>query len=267
MKATVFNDALKSMLEAQISKTEFGRISERVAKGIRQGQRFFVPFGGGPVEDRKFEDFLERIRLPYPVTVVATESVCRETPSDKQTWVLVCSQMEDATGFTFVGCLLDSNLSKDWIPLPPGSAVWDDAGKMRLGLFDSEPANLMIQANPNLQVRTIYGGVVSSVVALCVMAGLDNVTTETVEPSARQNAKLKSRGKLPLYSYKILNVDGERWESNGFDSGDGQGYRSHLRRGHIRRLADGRAVWVRATYVHGRVAGFVDKDYNLGALH
>ena len=92
---------------------------------------------------------------------------------------------------------------------------------------------------------------------------LHNVTTQTENPSPQLNAKRKSRGKLPLYSYKILVVDGERWDTPSVVDEAGEGYRSHLRRGHIRRLSDDRAVWVRATFVHGRKDGFVDKDYDI----
>jgi len=92
------------------------------------------------------------------------------------------------------------------------------------------------------------------------MLALKNVRPQIDEPPPKLNKKRAASGKLPLYAYHVLEVDGEVWGPHSKGDGSAE-YRSHLRRGHIRRLSDGRAVWVRATYVHGRMPGFVSKDY------
>jgi hypothetical protein len=85
-----------------------------------------------------------------------------------------------------------------------------------------------------------------------------------MEPSARLNKKRLLHDRQPLYSYHVLVVDGECWDRPETAQSDEKGgVRSHLRRGHIRRLDETRHVWVRATYVHGSRPGFVDKDYTL----
>lgn len=266
MKITIFNDALKSMISDAGQETGFSRLADDVANGIKQGQRFYVPFGGGPIAERKFSEFLDSIRLPFPLTVVGSEAINEEEPSDRQEWVLVCKQFDGRLGFSFIGCLLDKRVQGGWFPIPPGSVTFNEHGKMGVGIYDTEPGRLMLKANPDLKPSKIFGGIISSVVALSVMLTLKNVSSENISVRPAVNSKRRERGDLPLYSYKILNVGGERWTSNGADYGDGHGYRSHLRRGHIRRISDDRAVWVNATYVHGRTPGFVDKDYNVGAV-
>ena len=95
-----------------------------------------------------------------------------------------------------------------------------------------------------------------------------NTTQETVKAPKFLNQKRVKKGKRPLLDYKILVVDGERWGSDdvarSMVHGDGSGKRSHLRRGHIRHLANGKLTYVRATYVHGSAGGFIEKDYFIG---
>jgi len=101
----------------------------------------------------------------------------------------------------------------------------------------------------------------ASVLNLCVMLSLHNVSKERRDPPTKVNKKRLSNNKVPLFDYHVLKVDGDAWDSPTEETGQGSAYRSHLRRGHIRNLVDGRKVFVRATFVHGAVPGFVAKDY------
>ena len=260
-KFSLFDDALSGVGRYAHSMSPYMAFAKGAVDGIRQGQRFYMPYGGGAIADRKFSDFFGVMELPYPITVVATEAPDDEGYSSQ--WVIVCHQIPGEVGFEFYACLNSTDNPAGWVPIPKGKVGIGAKGGLEIGLYDNVLTRLIVQETPSFRAGRAFAPIVSTVVALCVMLSLKNVKTEAVEPSAALNAKRKAKGKRPLYSYKILNVDGERWESNGSDNGDGQGYRSHLRRGHIRRLSDDRAVWVRATYVHGRVAGFVDKDYNV----
>lgn len=261
-KFNLFDEALAGLAPYASPMSPYHPASKPVIDGIRQGQRFFVPYGGGPIAHRKFSDFYGTMQLPYPVTVVVAESKGDEGPDDIAQWVIVCHEIPGEIGFDFYAAINGLGSKGAWLPLPKGSVRAGENG-LQFGVYDSPFARLLVSQTPDFSPSNAFGPIVSSVVSLCVMLSLKNVKAESVEPSAALNAKRKAKGKRPLYSYKILNVDGERWESNGVDTGNGEGYRSHLRRGHIRRLSDERAVWVRATYVHGRVAGFVDKDYNV----
>lgn len=105
---------------------------------------------------------------------------------------------------------------------------------------------------------------IMDVLSLCVMLSLQNVKPVKVEPPVKLNRKRESNGELPLYSYHVLEVDGSLWDSES-DAvhGEGSGVRSHMRRGHVRRIHNpDRRIWVRATMVTGSRPGFVDKEYH-----
>lgn len=101
------------------------------------------------------------------------------------------------------------------------------------------------------------------VASLCVTLGLHNVSAERVPVPPKLAASRSRKGQAPLYDYHVLTV--EWYGEGGHDPGDGtRTIRSHLRRGHVRRLPDGRRIWVRAAMVHGRRDGFLAKDYAVG---
>ena len=89
-----------------------------------------------------------------------------------------------------------------------------------------------------------------------------NVKRIKVEPDvALQKARAK-RGKKPLFSFWTLDIDPQRSQIEGTGwTGEHASYRSHLRRGHARKLPSGHWCWVRACFVQGQTPGFVHKDY------
>ena len=77
------------------------------------------------------------------------------------------------------------------------------------------------------------------------------------------NRKRLKKGKLPLFTYKTLHIDtGERVENKG-GKGSHASPRVHLRRGHIRKITDGRTVWVQSCVVGNKKMGIVHKDYSV----
>ena len=90
-----------------------------------------------------------------------------------------------------------------------------------------------------------------------------NVHIERSE-SARNRKKAKLKDALPFDTYHVLTIDVPNISGIGNATGGHRSPREHLRRGHIRRLSDGRRVWVNATVVcAGRGAGVVTKDYEV----
>jgi hypothetical protein len=106
----------------------------------------------------------------------------------------------------------------------------------------------------------------SAIVELLSLLSVANVSTKLILPPEALNKKRIASNKLPLYDYHVLTIDGEEVFDRRGNAASGEGVRSHFRRGHIRRLNDGRRVWVRHTVVHGKRPGFVDKEYNLSKL-
>lgn len=76
------------------------------------------------------------------------------------------------------------------------------------------------------------------------------------------NQKRIKKGKTPFFDYKVLTLDFASSASNDPDRDSGSMKRSHLRRGHIRRLKD-RTIWVNACAVNGGAKGQINKDYKL----
>jgi hypothetical protein len=89
-----------------------------------------------------------------------------------------------------------------------------------------------------------------------------NVKTVEHAPGKFINAKRVKKGKLPFFSYHTLHISGEydKSEPNG---GTHASPRLHLRRGHIRKLANGSKVWVRQCLVGDKTKGIVGKDYSV----
>ena len=103
-----------------------------------------------------------------------------------------------------------------------------------------------------------------TIISLCNALACSNVHIERSEP---KKAGKKIKAALPFDAYHILTIDatGAAGERVG-RAGEHRSPREHLRRGHIRRLADGRRIWINATVVAaGRGAGVVSKDYRLTA--
>jgi hypothetical protein len=89
---------------------------------------------------------------------------------------------------------------------------------------------------------------------------------ERPEAIARVNKKRALKGKLPLFSYKILEIVAPRTTAESSSEATGsnrQSPRIHLRRGHIRRLATGSRIWVNACVVGQKKQGIVVKDYRV----
>lgn len=92
-----------------------------------------------------------------------------------------------------------------------------------------------------------------------------NVLELTHPPHAKLQRSRINRGKLALFEYKILTLTGNGPSGGQGTIGLGKETRSHLRRGHIRRLPPdlSRRIWVNACMVRGKLPGFVHKDYRV----
>lgn len=90
-----------------------------------------------------------------------------------------------------------------------------------------------------------------------------NVRTQKSHP---KNFGKKIKAALPFDTYHVLTIDVPRSGCNGAATGGHRSPREHLRRGHIRRIEDGRRLWINATVVAaGKGAGKVSKDYRVRA--
>lgn len=96
----------------------------------------------------------------------------------------------------------------------------------------------------------------------CLALNCSNVQSELHQPPEALNRKRRKNGKLPFSEYRTLVVE-ESDEKGQNLGGSHSSPRFHLRRGHIRMLASGKAVWVRAHSVGDPSRGTVRKNYQM----
>lgn len=100
--------------------------------------------------------------------------------------------------------------------------------------------------------------------AICVALEAEVATKHMQRAPEKLNRKRVADGKLPLYSYHIVNLN-RRYRAANPSLGGGvpQGQkRLHFRRGHWRHYAEFK-TWVRWTLVGNPELGFIDKEYRL----
>lgn len=258
---------------------------------LRESVKFYLP--SMCIEPgRHFSDFKEHLRLPFDViSVLSSERDSVHGPMDMITVAMAPEGAYARSLGVNAGEGSDDHGNRPWCLLTdvmvmpdnsllmcPVIAVYPVAGEeqgISVEMMDSPYARRFVtnyarktgQPDGEEAARDIIDQMkidITAVTNLCVMLSLKNVEKREIQPPAALNAKRRKKGRLPLYSYHVLEVDGEVWD-NHTSTGQGNGVRSHLRRGHIRRIPSGRCVWVRAAYVHGSADGFVDKDYTVAA--
>lgn len=92
-----------------------------------------------------------------------------------------------------------------------------------------------------------------------------NVGHQKLPASAKLNAKRVRNGRMPLFDYHVLDIEvisGSRPESKPGMGGAHSSPRTHLRRGHIRRL-ESRSIWINATVVNPGHSPMLNKDYRI----
>ncbi|MDD2775704.1 MAG: hypothetical protein PHU06_07100 [Gallionella sp.] len=100
-----------------------------------------------------------------------------------------------------------------------------------------------------------------AIMGLVEILSCSNVCTETIPASHALNKKRTSKGKPPLFEFKVLTLDFQDNKTNASEKGGTHSSpRIHLRRGHIRRLPT-KSIWVNATVVGNRQLGMVSKEY------
>jgi hypothetical protein len=101
------------------------------------------------------------------------------------------------------------------------------------------------------------GDEVLAVLSFAALTMCGNVSGEVIQAPAALNRKRAAKGKSPIFDTRVLMVaDTGGYKGAAQSAAGGSGMlshaspRAHLRRGHIRRLADTRNVWVNAAVVN-----------------
>lgn len=253
--------------------------------------KFQMPENGEMLVDIRdaSKDVLDCVRLPFP-TVAAEYDITLPSAAPKAITVAVdldampafkdaLRELYPEDGGAWVSSLAFDPDRRAWVPTfahilfpyrQAEAAV--EKGFCRLGGIVLEPP----VGSPE-KVIARYGGfegysrqmMAEHFVDLTAIANLSlcslcsNVEqTKVPAPKFLSRQRVK-KGKAPFYEYRVLTV-APSVAAPSIGAGMARtGPRVHLRRGHIRRLSDGRMTWVRHCVVGDKAKGVVMKDYRL----
>lgn len=223
-------------------------------------QKFILPPGGVMLDDNELKalDGIETLRLPHPFVALEYPPMMGGAKV-----ITFAREHHDAGSIALTpayyieanGCW--TSYPTFYIPTSPHLAIDNRlGGKARLNF--AYPDSIKDAASKQICIDTA-----SIVLAFLNALQCSNVHIARSDP---RKAVKKIKAALPFDTYHVLTID------VGKSPGAGTGLigvnhrspREHLRRGHIRRLEDGRRIWVNATVVAaGRGAAKVEKDYRM----
>ena len=230
--------------------------AQAIVRAIPQGQHFALPAGGRLFDDglRGLDTDLHAIRLPYPVITLSFADGARRT-------LVVAQELHEAERTTIaVQVAVDTGDGQGWgfFPCTAQPEQRHDDGSVCWQCFDSIGSRL-----DRAPMHEAVMASARSVLELIEALTCNNVASEIVERiDPALNARRRRQGKLPLYEVHRLVVKvGGVAHAIGAPVADRNGPREHLRRGHVRRLPDGRRTWVQCCVVGSRALGVIRKTY------
>jgi len=117
-------------------------------------------------------------------------------------------------------------------------------------------------ADPEITECVRYA--VGLVCDFCTVVNCSNIKYIDNIPASRLNKKRIKRGKMPFFSYKILQIfNTEKTVAKNNNAGTHASPRIHFRRGHVRKLANDTSIWVQQCVVGNKKNGIIHKDYKV----
>lgn len=270
-------DLSKAAASCQRSSPGYSKACVSAIKRIERAEHIFIPYA--PLLDSRmdYSEMRDVCRLPY-------ENICIEAFfSNEKTFeeilpgqiqcerqIILAEQRGDdifVSGFAHHGgrwlmeiaSLLVSPRSMQW---DPGINRTVFASRIYFPSGCTPPTDEMYSA-----AQQDAAGAAWTVLSLCIVLATSNLDSvfDSESPPAALNKARKKRGKRPLPPYRCLRIDFHAPSKAAMvESGDRTKPRTHLRRGHIRRLPTGRMTWVRPCLVAVENKGVIEKDYALG---
>lgn len=228
--------------------------------------KFMLPNGGLLYDDPEYRALDENDELHLPFDFIALEYARRlyrnEWDGEVQSSKSIIFAREHGE---YIAVLPVSYIDSYgiWAPMP-------EAYIPKIGYFDR---GQVIDGRPAIKITMSDSRIFPSDysdelgVFMCFLNVL-NCGNVHIEKSNPKKGSKKVKAAIPFDTYHVLTIDTHRKaeeESVGMFCSH-RSPREHLRRGHIRRLSDGRRIWVNAAIVgSGKGAGVVTKDYAIVA--
>ena len=264
-----------------------GGLADRIARA----EHFELPDGGYLFDDDLHALAGLALRLPYPLTTI--EYIGRDPAGRTLRRLGLCSEFQDDSGARYIRVVAFArdegrwgivpvaiefssdgweNLSADGIPFYEFAAD-PDLAPPAPPRYAFRPVPLMaesaqhVTADRRALVEQIAAAtaVAESLLSMLSALACSNVIaeiSERVDPGV--NARRVRAGKLPIFETRVLTVLCPRTlhPATG-QQGDRASPRQHLRRGHVRHLADGRRIWINAAIVGDPKNGAIRKFYSV----
>lgn len=245
-----FSDALHTTALSGVERSDL----HYLVGWCDSAKKFLLPPGGVLLFDPELRAINEAEQIHLPFDFIALEySVPDVYPSKRVVFA------RDEGGFIFGDCMAWMDDRKSWSHTGYFSMPKTGYLDRTIRNLDGGPAVLMSSHQYDMKEFRER----EPLVLLHFLNALacSNVRIERSEP---KNAGKKIKAALPFDTYHVLTIDVGRQQKSGGGTADGSNRhpREHLRRGHIRRLEDGRRIWVNATVVAaGRGVAKIEKDY------
>lgn len=262
----------------------FSTVSKTILSLLPDAAKFFLPHGGRVIQDREFRALSDDVplRLPYPVIALEYSRSPADQEADDpevaffspKTVVLARETSIPATGEAAIGLIpvgYVPNGAGSRVGINLGGDIWAPIPEAYLPIegWRGDPENCEIQlVVPYADVcpPRDYGDEVHAILNLLGALACTNIEVE--RQPARKARKKGAFASFPFDDYHFLVVRGgagsvQDGEGQSLD-GSGRSPREHLRRGHIRRLASGKTVWVNAAIVNPGHKGKLSKSYVVG---
>jgi len=236
----------------------------KVASLLESAQRFYLPNPLDAIKADVGHPMTRKMKLPFPaIAILISGDSPEEASGGARDWSLVVATQaheEDSVCVHYVREVRDDGEGSGWGYMPVEvRAEYNQA----MGAYEIASYARPIYLKEQKKRVNEFTYMVAVVYALVSVLEACNVETTHTQPPAKLQQKRVKKGKHKLLDYHVLSVGGDVWDSPYTKTNDTSGgVRSHLRRGHIRRL-EAKSVWVRSTYVHGSKEGFVRKDYEV----
>ena len=240
--------------------------------------KFILPDGGRLYDDKEFRALDESVplRLPYPCIALEYQSNGRDREMDEPVGHVNGVPQYEAGDFVsapkrvvyarehgdYIVATVAFWTRHDglWRVLP--ECAIPNVGYLDRGMsYSGRPAIKAAFQNPRVPMSD-YMDELGALLCFLNILHCSNVQAHRSDPK-RAGKKIKSA--LPFDTYHLLTIDAPGRAGSAGEGAETGGHRSpreHLRRGHIRRLADDRRIWVNATVVAAaRGTCVVTKDY------
>ena len=247
---------------------------------------FLLPTNGEVIDRRTQAEFeigkwrlpFDHIALEYEIDPefydVATRTVAPRGTPEEQTVVLpsaavlIVELLANILHCTVITEIVSSGVTM-WIPCRGSFALHADnrIAVDKRGLVTGTCHTYGPTSMPDhyLQPADEFGHELQVLTHFAMLCNCENVKpVKAFSPSAAFVRYAKERGKRPPDEYYILDCFlGEQQERKESAGGTHASPRFHVRRGHVRRLPDGRTTWVKQCTVGDASIGKIDKDYRV----